>query len=218
MSSNPPRQSSPIATGSQVILDTQAREALILGKPPRIEPLQASELGKEAAETAMALRKAATGVSSAEVTEFTATMLRHPALYQRHVDLAIQLYGGALAPRDRELAVLRVGWLSQAPYEWGQHVQIGKQIGLTAEEIERVQRGSMAPGWNEDDRTILRAVEELLDGAMISDETWAALSHRLDEKQLIELPLVIGQYLGIAYLQNALRLRLIPGNPGLSAR
>jgi 4-carboxymuconolactone decarboxylase len=218
MPSNTPGQDDSAAAESPSAPDTRAREALILGRPPRIPPLKPSELGKEASETALAMRKAATGSDSDEVTEFTATMLRHPALYRCHVALGVQLYGGALAPRDRELAVLRIGWLCKAPYEWGEHVKIGKRAGLTPEEIERVIRGSMAPGWNEDDRTIIRAAEELLEDAMISDQTWAALSRRLDEKQLIELPLLVGNYVALAYFQNSLRLRLIPGNPGLSAR
>jgi 4-carboxymuconolactone decarboxylase len=212
------RNPSLVASSSAATFDIQKRDALILGKSPRIEPLDASKLGKEAAESAMALRKAATGVSSSEVTEFTATILRHPDLYQRHAALALQLYGGALSPRDRELAVLRIGWLARAPYEWGQHVRIGKQVGITPEEIERITIGSKAPGWSEHDGAILQAVEELLADVTICDQTWATLTRYLDEKQLIELPLLVGQYLGVAFLQNALRMRLMPGNLGLTAR
>jgi 4-carboxymuconolactone decarboxylase len=218
MSNDTARGNDRVAAESKSAFDTLGREALILGKPPRIPPLQPDELGKEASETALALRKAATGSSSDEVTEFTATLMRHPALYRCHVALGIQLYRGAMAPRDRELAVLRIGWLCKAPYEWGQHVKIGKQVGVTQAEIERVIHGSQAPGWNEHDRAIIRAVEELIEDAMISDETWAVLSKRLDERQLIELPLLVGNYVAMAYFQNSLRLRLIPGNPGLAAR
>jgi alkylhydroperoxidase family enzyme len=53
---------------------------------------------------------------------------------------------------------------------------------------------------------------------MISDATWGALAQHLDEQQLIELPVVIGQYQAVAYYQNSLRLRLHSGNAGLSAR
>jgi 4-carboxymuconolactone decarboxylase len=198
--------------------DTRAREASITGKLPRIAPLKASELGKEASESAAALRRAANAPASSEVTEFTATMLRHPVLYQRHTELAFVLYGGKLTPRDRELAILRTGWLLQAPYEWGEHVKVGKRVGLTQEEIARVIEGSTAPGWEAHDRAILRATEELLQDAMISDETWSILAQTLTEPQLIEFPVLIGQYQGLAYLQNSLRLRLLAGNPGLSAR
>lgn len=218
MPNSTPRQDDSGGAESPSVFDTRAREALILGKPPRIPPLDPSQLGKEASETAAALRRAIGSTPSDEVTEFTATMLRHPDLYRRHVELAFQLYGGRLSPRDRELVVLRIGWLCKAPYEWGEHVKIGKRVGLTQEEIERATRGATAPGWSEHDRAIVRAAEELHQDAMISDETWEVLSRKLDEQQLIELPLLVGQYQGLAYLQNALRLRLIPGNPGLSAR
>jgi alkylhydroperoxidase family enzyme len=145
-------------------------------------------------------------------------MLRHPDLYHPYTALALQIYRGALLPRDRELAVLRIGWLARAPYEWGQHVKIGKQVGITPQEIERVIIGSKAPGWSEHDGAVLRAVEELLADAMICEQTWATLTRHLDEKQLIELPILVGQYLGIAFIQNALRMRLMPGNLGLTAR
>ena len=67
-------------------------------------------------------------------------------------------------------------------------------------------------------QAILRAAEELFADAMISDETWATLSKRLDDRQLIELPILIGQYQAVAYYQNSLRLRLHNGNLGLKAR
>ena len=205
-------------TESGSAFDIRAREALILGKPPRIAPLGPNEMGKEAVESARALRKAASAPASDVVTEFTATMLRHPVLYQRYTELGVQLFAGALSPRDRELIILRTGWLCKAPYEWGEHVKGGKRVGLTQEEIERVTKGSAAVGWDEHDRAILSAVEQLRDDAMVSDETWEVLARRLDERQLIEIPILVGQYQGLAYLQNALRLRLDGENPGLSAR
>jgi 4-carboxymuconolactone decarboxylase len=53
---------------------------------------------------------------------------------------------------------------------------------------------------------------------MISDATWEVLSRRFSSRQLIELPVVVGQYQAAAYYQNALRLRLLNGNLGLEAR
>jgi alkylhydroperoxidase family enzyme len=124
----------------------------------------------------------------------------------------------ALPGRDREVAVLRIGWLCRAPYEWGEHVLIAKKLGVTSAEIEAITIGSTAPGWSVHDRAILRAVEELYADAMISDATWATLAERYDERQLIELPVLIGQYQAVAYYQNSLRLRLHHNNPGLTAR
>jgi alkylhydroperoxidase family enzyme len=151
--------------------------------------------------------------------EIMRTMLKHPQLFTRQAEIGIQLLAqGALTGRDRELAILRIGWLCQAPYEWGEHVHIAKKVGITSAEIERITQGSEAPGWTEHEQAILRAAEELRANAVISDATWATLAKRLDERQLIELPIVIGQYQSVAYYQNSLRLRLHEGNLGLKAR
>jgi len=153
-----------------------------------------------------------------KISAYSATMLRHPGLYRRHTELALELFRGALTARHRELAILRLGWLCQAPFEWGEHVHNGKHLaGLTSEEIEQLKQGSTARIWNEDDHAILRAVEELVGDAMITDETWAVLTRYLDERQLIELLVLVGHYQGVAYLQNTLRCPLLPGNAGLFA-
>lgn len=199
--------------------DPAARQREIVGQPPRISPLQPEAMGDDAKAIVARIRAAAGAPATAVVPEYVATFLKHPSLYEKHVALGTELLGnGTLARRDRELAVLRTGWLLGAPYEWGEHVAIGKRAGLTDAEVERITEGSEAPGWNTHDRAILCAAEELHAGAMISDATWSELAAFLDEKQLIELTYLIGNYTKIAYLQNALRLRLQTGNPGLSAR
>jgi alkylhydroperoxidase family enzyme len=203
--------------------DIEAREQEILGKTPRVSPLDSPDVVAAALENTGRLRGATSGgsapVSMAEVPELVVTLLRHPSLYQRLTDMSVQLMrSGALTARDRELATLRTGWLCQAPYEWGEHVRLAKRAGIRSEEIERITQGSSAPGWSEHEAALMRAAEELHENAMISDATWAILARHLDERQLIELPVLIGQFTLVAYLQNALRLRLGEGNIGLRAR
>ena len=199
--------------------DVEKREALILGASPRIAPLGPGEFGKEAMELVKEMRAAISLPPVEKIPDFNATMLRHPDLYRAHSDLALVLFKGALSRRDRQLAILRIGWLCQAPFEWGVHVRIGKATcGLTPEEIDWITVGSSARSWGEHDRAILRAVEELFEDAMISDETWEVLAKTHDDAQLLELPILVGQYQGVAYLQNSLRLRLPADNAGLRAR
>ena len=120
--------------------------------------------------------------------------------------------------RSRELLILRTGWLCQAPFEWGEHVKKAKAAGVTAEEIEQITVGSSSDIWGDTDRALLRAAEELHDDAMISDATWEVLSRRLSEEELIEVPMVVGQFTTVSYFQNALRLPLGKDNEGLAAR
>lgn len=200
--------------------DIAAREQTILGRPPRIAPLSEDEIPARVREHMNQLR-ASLGVEPLEgpLPELTATMLKAPALMDAHMALANCLFQGALSARDRELVILRTGWLCKAPFEWGEHVIVGKRLAhFTEDEILAIQQGSSAPGWSEQERAVLQAVEELISDAMITDETWAVLAAAHTEPQLLELPLLVGQYQGVAYLQNALRIRLMEGNEGLRAR
>jgi len=200
-------------------VDIDAREAQILGSPQRIAPLAPEELDEEARALVISIRASVGANPNESIPPVFATMLKHPGLYRCTMDIGIQLLGkGLLSPRERELAVLRVAWLCRAPYEWGQHVEIAKRYAITAEEIERVTRGSTAAGWTEHEAAIIRGVEELLGDQMISDETWDVLARTWDERQLMEFPTLVGQYVSVAYSQNALRIRLNTGNRGLRHR
>lgn len=221
------------------------RHAAVLGAEPRIAPLRVDELSADLhkiltrmiqvnaaiearqketltdlmADIADGAPAADTTAQLANLPEIMRTMLRHADLFTQQTEIGIQLLKrGTLSPRHRELAILRTGWLCQAPYEWGEHVHVAKSVGISSEEIERITIGSSAAGWNELDSAILKAVEELRESAMISDATWQTLAHYFNEQQLIELPILIGQYQTVAYYQNSLRLRLHEGNAGLNAR
>jgi alkylhydroperoxidase family enzyme len=151
--------------------------------------------------------------------EIIRTMLRHAELFAVHTEVGLHLLSkGTLSLHDREFAVLRITWLCQAPYGWGEHVLVAKRFGLSSVDISRIIEGPDASGLDEHESAILRAVDELYADAMISDATWSTLAKRFDEQQLIELPIVVGQYQTTAYYQNSLRLRLHTGNEGLKAR
>lgn len=196
-----------------------ARQQAILGDGPRISPLPAAAVGPEGVEIVRSLRQAAGLAETAQIPEVVATLLRHPGLYAKHAAIGAELFGkGALSPRQRELAILRTGWLCGAPFEWGEHVAIGQRAGLGTAEMAALTQEADLAGWDETDRAIVRAAEELHRDAAISDAVWNELASFLDERQLIELVYVVGHYTKVAYLQNALRLRLPPGNDGLSAR
>lgn len=203
--------------------EIDAREAYILGQPPRIAPLGPDAFSAEALAVTGRLRQIGSGrpppTDGKDVPEVVSIMLKHAALYDVHVGVGIQLMArGTLTPRDREIAILRIGWLCQAPFEWGEHVKKGKALGFTSDEIERIVLGSTAPEWNGHEAAILRGVEELHATAMITDATWATLAETFDEVQLIEFPILIGQYITVAFSQNTLRMRLGEGNVGLRAR
>lgn len=199
--------------------DIRAREAEVLGKPQRIAPLKPEEFDAEARALIVNIRSTLGLTDLAALPEVFGVMLKSPAVYKAQMDMGIALYKSAIPPRERELAVLRVGWLCRAPYEWGEHVDIAKRHGITSEEIERVTRGSSASGWTAHETAILRGVEELLGvEKTLSDATWSVLARSWSERQLVEFPTLVGQYVATALLQNSLRIRLAKDNPGLMHR
>ncbi len=199
--------------------DTESRMAEINGHPQRIPPIPDDELSEEVRALSMGVRASFGAEPIAHVPEFMSTVSRHPGLYKVIMDMGVLLIRhGALPPRERELAILRNAWLCGAPYEWGEHVDIAQRNGVSKEEVARCVIGSTAPGWTTHDRAILRGVEELHDNKFISDETWATLSAKWNDQQMIEFPVLIGQYISTALLQNSLRTRLMHDNPGLGYR
>ncbi len=199
--------------------EVAAREAEIIGAPIRIPPLPDNELGSEVRELVRRIGNTLGLEAPETLTTYFAVLARHPDLFRLQLETGIFLFSGsAIPPRERELAVLRTAWLAGAPYEWGQHVLIGREMGFTEADTDRVRLGPEAEGWTLHEAAILRAVDELFERQMICDATWAALAQTWNEAQLIELPCLVGQYLGVAMLQNTLRMPLARDARGFAER
>jgi len=147
------------------------------------------------------------------------TLAHHPKLLKRWLVFGNHVLGKSTLPaRDRELVILRIGWLCHAEYEWGQHVLIAREVGLTDDEIARIESGPAARGWGTLDQALLRAVDELHADAFISDETWAALAAHYDTEQLIDLVFTVGQYNLVSMALNSLGVQPEPDAPRFSTR
>ena len=119
-----------------------------------------------------------------------------------------------LPPRDRELLILRIGYLRGSEYEWGQHTRIARSVGVTDDEILRVIDGPDAAGWSTFDSALLRAVDELHHDSEVSDATWAELSGRYDTRQLMDLVFTVGQYNLVSIALRTFRVPLDEGVEG----
>jgi len=125
------------------------------------------------------------------------TMVRHPDLARAFFAFnGHQLHRNSLPLRWRELAILRVAHRRRSAYEWGQHVKIALDAGMTSEEIDGLARGD--DGFEGADRLILEATDELLTDGRIGDALWPRLEAELDEHQLMDLIFVVGTYAMLA--------------------
>ena len=169
---------------------------------PRIPPVSLADAEPETRELLDSLSTFRD--DDVSVLNVFGTIAQHPKLMKRWLVFANHVLLKSTIPgRDRELAILRSGWRCNAPYEWGQHVVIGRREGITDEEIARIGAGPDAPGWSRHDAAILRAVDELHDTSTISDATWATLIETYDQQQCMDLVFAIGQYHLVSFALNA---------------
>ena len=179
---------------------------------PRIPPLGPDEQDEPTRELLAQVQIA--GAPDAPAANIFSTLVRHPGLFRRWLPFGGKLLAGKLPARERELLILRTGWLCQAEYEWAQHTIIGRAVGLSEEEIDRVREGPEAAGWDPLEATLLRATDQLHASARIDDTTWDELAERYDEQQLIEVPMLVGAYHMVAFTLNSLGIPLEPGVAG----
>jgi 4-carboxymuconolactone decarboxylase len=118
---------------------------------------------------------------------------------------------GVVPRRDHEVLALRAAVNCRSDFEWGHHVVYGRAVGFDDKDLARIVAGPDAPGWDEHDRRLLRAADELHRDATISDATWVYLEDRYEPGALVEIPLIVGQYTMLSMLANAAGVELEAG-------
>lgn len=174
-------------------------------RSPRIAPLAESEWTDEVREMLAPTGKTFRG----QVPNVMATIARHPKLLRRWTVFANHvLFKSSLPGREREMAILRIGWLCQAEYEWGQHAIIGRNEGLSDEELLRICEGPDAKGWTPAERALLRATDELYEDSFVSEATWKELETHFSEHQRMDLVFAVGQYNLVSMALNTFGVQL----------
>jgi alkylhydroperoxidase family enzyme len=153
-------------------------------------------------------------VEEAGATNMTLVLANHPELaipyytFGKHL-----LLTSTIAVRPRELIVLRTAWLQKCEYEWHYHVGYAVTAGLTMEEIAAIRDGWQSPVWDgkDEDRAVLRAVDELIETSRISDEAYDALSVHFDKQQMMDLVFTIGNYVMLGWAVATFGIPVEPG-------
>lgn len=161
---------------------------------PRILPLPREEWTDPAREV-FAFWGEPNAWEEGSKTNIIMVMANHPELgkvyniWGKHF-----LLNNTLATRQLEIIILRVAWRVKSAYEWHNHVGYAMKAGITLDEIAALRDSPDAGDWTDQDRAVLRAVDELVDQGRIGDATWAALGAFYDRKQLMDLVFTIGHY------------------------
>ncbi len=114
--------------------------------------------------------------------------------------------------RLREIAILAVGWITQAPYEWSHHVKIGQDFGVTENDI----RGVIAAcdGGPSDlepiAKLIVKAAGEMTMDLAVSDATFATLKGHFSTEHLTDLVITLAFYNAVVRYLGTMRIDVEP--------
>lgn len=172
---------------------------------PRIAPVQDSELSDEQKEILAPMGD--------RVLNIFRTMVTAPKAAKGFLAWGNYVLSkkNDLPPREREIVILRIGYLCKSGYEWTQHVPIGVRAGLTEAEVAAIKGGADAGGWNAADQALLRASDELHHDQFITEPTWAALKAHFTDKQCMDVVFTAGQYTQVSMILNSFGVQLDAG-------
>jgi alkylhydroperoxidase family enzyme len=132
-----------------------------------------------------------------------------------HVPRAMQAYmrfgtalwnAGDLSTRERELAILAVARSCRSRYEWHQHVRIGREAGISVEELRAVARDDDTP-FSEREQAIVRYAEAVANGT-VTGPLFEAAATVTDTGTVVGLTLLAGHDLLTARFLDALSVPL----------
>jgi alkylhydroperoxidase family enzyme len=125
-------------------------------------------------------------------------LLVHSPLATRawHIFARFIRHESRLDPRLRELAILQVGYLERSEYEYSHHIKIGREFGLSDDDIRAIAAETNGKPTKLDPlaKAVLRAAREMTQGLAISERTFAELRQSLDNERLTDLVLTIAFY------------------------
>lgn len=120
------------------------------------------------------------------------------------------LDGELFDPLLRELAILRVARLTPgAEYEWAQHVPILLAVGGSPEQVAALESNEVeAQALGEDGRLVVRFTTQVVLDAAPEDATFKLMSARFTSAEIVQLLLVIGQYMMLARVMATAQLEV----------
>ena len=75
-----------------------------------------------------------------------------------------------------------------------QHAVLAGDADISAAELESVRSGPDAGAWSTLEAALLRAVDELVADACLTEATWSVLAAEFDTQQLMDLVFTVGAY------------------------
>ncbi|MSQ51608.1 MAG: carboxymuconolactone decarboxylase family protein [Betaproteobacteria bacterium] len=113
----------------------------------------------------------------------------------------------SLTPRLRELAIIRIAQVARYAYALQQHVPaIALADGVSLDECEALRDWRASGFFGEHERAALAYVDAMIAGPEVADEVFDAMRTHYNEREIVELSVLVGTYLMHNRVFGALRV------------
>jgi len=136
-----------------------------------------------------------------------------PQLLIPWTDLVSALYQSTVPARLREIAILRQAASAKSQYELHQHGILALSNGLSKEEIALIISSQPVTTLSAAENLVCQMSEQLERNATLDEATFTEARSLFDNRQFIELVILISFYCCVARFLNASHLKVESGNP-----
>jgi alkylhydroperoxidase family enzyme len=124
----------------------------------------------------------------------------------------------SLPVKQRQIAIMRLAWVTKAVFMWSSHLNTSISCGLDDSMYEPLKVGASDPYFTEFERTVIRATEELIENYEIGEANWQALMQEWSNEQMLDFLFTVGCYMSIAYVMRSTGVQRQPELLALAER
>ncbi len=123
------------------------------------------------------------------------TLLKSPAITAGWLQLLTAVRRHTrLAVAHKELVILRIAIVNQAPYEYDSHLPHAMAAGITERQIADLPYWDKSPAFSAVQRAVLRYADAMTTAVVVPDAVFSAVRAEFDEQELMELTAAIASY------------------------
>lgn len=138
-------------------------------------------------------------------------LLAHAQTMQPGISQAVQamMMDITVPPLERQICVLAVLHLDRGEYEWAQHMQVSKAMGIPDEKVAAIANDRFGdPVFNEREKALLAFTRQVVKTVRVDDFVFNAVNAFYTPRQIVELIHVIGLYMLFARVSEVAELEI----------
>ena len=189
----------PVPLGSQAVVDRPGGSRPVRLVQPRIPPLPEAQWTDEHKQRIARFLPLGTRPGNS-----FKTLLNIPELVDRTMTFHNYITrDSSLAPRIRELLILRTAWLHGSDVIWRERVPFARQAGLINEEIRKIAQGPAA-GLDPFEANLLQMADQLFRNSFVNDAVFNTMAARYDTCNVMDAGMTVANIASLSLLYNTL--------------